>query len=104
MGDMNSVQKHTFELARRTYLQMKKLRHPNGSPLVKFYCDTNFIDPNTQGSIINFNLLRHNGEYVGYSEVRQQFFFTVKIKNVRKPEIYFKMTVFFFTLLGFTYG
>ena len=33
------------------------------------YSDTDFEDRHTQGAIVNFNLLRADGQFVGYSEV-----------------------------------
>ena len=45
------------------------MHHFNGSPVCLFYCDGDFTDPSVQGAIVNFNLLRANGDYVGYTEV-----------------------------------
>ncbi len=48
---------------------MSRMVHANGRAVCLFYCDTDFNDPTSQGGIVNFNLLRPNGEFVGYSEV-----------------------------------
>ena len=48
---------------------MVELRHSNGSPVCVLYCTGGFGSPESQGPIVNFNLLRPNGELVGYSEV-----------------------------------
>lgn len=36
------------------------------------YCDTDYEDPSSQGAIVNFNILRADGSFVGYSEVCNQ--------------------------------
>ena len=46
------------------------MKHPSGKPLCELYCKTDFENKAMQGPIINFNLLRANGDFVGYSEVR----------------------------------
>lgn len=33
------------------------------------YCDTDYEDPSSQGAVVNFNILRADGSFVGYSEV-----------------------------------
>ena len=45
------------------------MKHYNGAPVCIIYCNENFTDPSKQGAIVNFNLLRPNGDFVGYSEV-----------------------------------
>ncbi len=68
-GSMEGIAKHTFSLARYTYSEMKSLKHANGQNLCKIYCDTQFEDSQTQGPIINFNLLYPDNTYIGYSQV-----------------------------------
>lgn len=63
------IAKHTFELARYVYRNLITLHHFNGKPVAVVYNDTQFSDVKYQGGIVNFNLLRSDGEYVGYSEV-----------------------------------
>ena len=48
---------------------LSAMRHGNRSPVCVLYCNGGFTDPSTQGAIVNFNLLRANGDFVGYSEV-----------------------------------
>jgi molybdenum cofactor sulfurtransferase len=60
---------HTFSLARYLFQFLLRLHHSNGSPAVVLYCDTTYEDASTQGNVINFNMLRPNGEYVGFIEV-----------------------------------
>ncbi|CAH1241418.1 MOCOS [Branchiostoma lanceolatum] len=68
-GGMLQVSQHTFSLARYVYLQLTSLKHHNGHPVAVVYADTDFDDITTQGAIVNFNLMRANGDFVGYSEV-----------------------------------
>lgn len=74
-GSMNAVLNHTYTLALYTYNNMCALKHVSGKPLCKIYCKTGFKDVTAQGPIINFNLLRTNGTFIGYSEVRTSFLF-----------------------------
>ncbi|GJQ69281.1 putative sulfurates the molybdenum cofactor [Trypoxylus dichotomus] len=67
--DMDVISKQTFSLARYVYYQLIKLHHFNNEPVVVLYHDTIFEDCTHQGGIINFNLRRSNGEYIGYAEV-----------------------------------
>lgn len=69
MGSMDNVRQHTFSLARRAHHSLKVLSHYNNTPVAILYCDNDFEDPDTQGAIVNFNLLRSDGKYVGYNKV-----------------------------------
>ncbi|XP_014203727.1 molybdenum cofactor sulfurase 3 [Copidosoma floridanum] len=66
---MKSISEHVFSLARYLHHSLLLLHHENGAPVVKLYADTNYKDKNLQGGIVSFNLLRANGDYVGYMEV-----------------------------------
>ncbi|XP_068716282.1 molybdenum cofactor sulfurase-like [Montipora foliosa] len=70
-GSMLAVLNHTHSLALYTYNEMCAMKHLSGKPLCKIYCKTDFKDETKQGPIINFNLLRTNGTFVGYSEVEK---------------------------------
>lgn len=63
------IAQHTFELARYIYRNLLSFHHYNGKPVAVVYNDTRFAHARFQGGILNFNLLRCDGEYVGYSEV-----------------------------------
>ena len=54
---------------RHVHHSMLGMRHGNGRPVCVLYCDTDYEDPTSQGAIVNFNLLRADGSFVGYSEV-----------------------------------
>lgn len=66
---MGNIQQHTFTLAQYTYTALSALRYPNGSPVVRIYCDSKFSSPDVQGPVINFNVLDDNGKIIGYSQV-----------------------------------
>lgn len=66
------VSKHTFTLSRYVYEQLSVLKHSNGQPLAVLYHDFDYQSVKTQGGIVNFNLKRSNGDYVGYAEVRDK--------------------------------
>ncbi|XP_057360104.1 molybdenum cofactor sulfurase isoform X6 [Manis pentadactyla] len=68
-GGMGNIQQHTFTLAQYTYTALSALRYPNGSPVVRIYCDSKFSSPDVQGPVINFNVLDDNGKIIGYSQV-----------------------------------
>nr|CAI5836654.1 unnamed protein product [Callosobruchus analis] len=63
------ISKHVFNLAQYTYRNLITMHHGNGQPVAELYHDTVFDNRSHQGGIVNFNLLRPNGEYIGYSEV-----------------------------------
>ena len=67
---MSNVLNHTYSLALYAYNNMSAMKHSSGKPLCRIYCKTDFKDKTRQGPIINFNVLRENGDFVGYSEVR----------------------------------
>lgn len=68
-GPMRTVAVRTFGLAACLYGQMNGTRHGNGRPMFRTYADTTYGSEETQGGIVNFNVLRANGDYVGYNEV-----------------------------------
>ncbi|XP_064594606.1 molybdenum cofactor sulfurase-like [Liolophura sinensis] len=68
-GGMVAISNHTFSVARYFYHELKNLHHGNGNPLAVIYCDTVFDDISTQGAVVNFNILRGNGQYAGFAEV-----------------------------------
>lgn len=66
---MNLISQHTFSLAKYVFNQLLLLHHWNGQPVAILYHDTTFGDRKHQGGIVNFNLCRSNGQYIGYAEV-----------------------------------
>ena len=68
-GGMARISNHTFNLAQFFYNALSSLSHGNGSPVVVVYSVGQYTNIQTQGGIVNFNLLRSSGEYVGFAEV-----------------------------------
>jgi len=66
---MDKISQHVFSLARALYRSLLTLHHCNGKPVVKLYSDTDYEARESQGGIVTFNLIRSNGEHVGYVEV-----------------------------------
>ncbi|CAK9823391.1 Molybdenum cofactor sulfurase [Anthophora retusa] len=66
---MEKISKHVFSLANFLHKSLLMLHHSNGEPVARLYSDTACDNPDTQGGIVTFNLMRSNGEYVGYMEV-----------------------------------
>lgn len=58
---------------RHVHHGMLGMRHENGRPVCVLYSETDYEDPSSQGAIVNFNILRADGSFVGYSEVCIQF-------------------------------
>lgn len=66
---MHNIQRHTYGLARYTYMLLSSLCHGNGRPVAQIYTEGLFESPNTQGAILNFNLRDSHGQIIGYSQV-----------------------------------
>ncbi|KYN39636.1 Molybdenum cofactor sulfurase [Trachymyrmex septentrionalis] len=66
---MDQISKHVFSLAKTLHHSLLTLHHCNGKPVVKLYSDSDYEDRSSQGGIVAFNVVRSNGEYVGYMEV-----------------------------------
>ncbi|XP_071942133.1 molybdenum cofactor sulfurase-like isoform X2 [Antedon mediterranea] len=68
-GGMHQISHHTFALAKYVHHELASYCHSNSKPVAKLYHENNFEDINIQGAIVNFNIIKDNGDYVGYSEV-----------------------------------
>lgn len=66
---MPKISKHVFSLSKYLYKSLVTLHHENEAPVIKLYSDTDYQHIDTQGGIVTFNVLRANGEYVGFMEV-----------------------------------
>ncbi|XP_053996979.1 molybdenum cofactor sulfurase 1 [Hylaeus anthracinus] len=66
---IGKISMHVFLLAKFLHNSLLTLHHCNGKPVVKLYSDTDYDNHNLQGGIVAFNLMRSNGEYIGYMEV-----------------------------------
>lgn len=72
-GNMKLISTRVFSLAQHLHEKLLTLHHSNGNPAVKLYDDTDYSDYRTQGGVVNFNLLRSNSQYIGYTEVNLRF-------------------------------
>jgi len=68
-GPMPAIGQRTFGLAARLYHRMHGTRHGNGRPMFRMYADTGYEREDTQGGVVNFNVLRANGDHLGHNEV-----------------------------------
>lgn len=69
-GGMHRIHEHACSLARELSRRLESFRHQNGGPVVKLYGA--WEDPRTRhtaGPTVAFNILRHDGSFVGYNEV-----------------------------------
>ncbi|KAK0408212.1 hypothetical protein QR680_003833 [Steinernema hermaphroditum] len=73
-GGMEAIEKHTFSLSSRVARYLKAAKHTNGNPVAVVYGSEWAQEApsyRAQGAIVNFNLLRDNGDFVGYVEVEK---------------------------------
>ncbi|KAK9764960.1 hypothetical protein K7432_007088 [Basidiobolus ranarum] len=71
-GDVYHITQHTNALITYMYKQMTSLKHWNGAPVCAIFSNgEHYGDPSKQGPIINFNLKRANGDWVGYTEIER---------------------------------
>ena len=54
---------------RYVYESLLKMRYSSGSKVCQLYCETGFENLSVQGPIINFNLVKPDGQVIGYSVV-----------------------------------
>lgn len=78
-GSMHAVSAHAAHLTARLHAGLAGLRHGNGRPICRIYGEGGeggggggtFADPARQGSVVAFNVLKPDGDYVSYAEVEQ---------------------------------
>lgn len=76
-GSMHAVAAHAAHLTARLHEGLAALRHGNGRPVCRIYGEgpdgggAAFADPARQGSVVAFNVLKPDGDYVSYTEVEQ---------------------------------
>ncbi|KAI8358909.1 pyridoxal phosphate-dependent transferase [Mortierella sp. GBAus27b] len=72
-GSYSNISPHVTALHRLIFKAMKDLKHYNGAPLCDIYVDDEALvgDPQTYGPILNFNLRRSNGNWIGYGDVER---------------------------------
>ena len=65
---MRRISEHTFNLGRYFFDKLRALKYPNGSLVAKIYSSNTFEDIESQGGIVNFNLMKADGSLFGFSE------------------------------------
>ncbi|KAI6191353.1 Molybdenum cofactor sulfurase [Aphelenchoides bicaudatus] len=73
LGGMIEIEKHCLSLAKNLHGYLSNRKHENGTPIAKIY-GNGWNSENlhkTQGDIVNFNLLRDDGSFVGFVEVEK---------------------------------
>ena len=75
-GSPAAISNHSYKLARLVYTRLSSWRHSNGQCLTELYHGNgdSFMSSKTQGPIVNFNLLRADGSYVGFTQVTTLIF------------------------------
>lgn len=68
---MSFISSKVFSLSSYAYRALTMIKHANGAPIAVVYCHDNYKNRYTQGPIVNFNLLRPDGAYVGYAEAEK---------------------------------
>lgn len=68
---ITAINRHVWTLTEYLYDQLSRLRHTNGKPVVEIYGKHSLHDRSKQGGIVSFNVLRANGQHVGYYEIQQ---------------------------------
>ncbi|KAF9353881.1 hypothetical protein BGX34_011309 [Mortierella sp. NVP85] len=72
-GGYSNISPHVTALHQFLYRTMKELKHYNRAPLCDIYVDGEDLVGNAQayGPILNFNLRRSNGNWIGYGDVER---------------------------------
>lgn len=70
---MKFISNHTAQLGKLLYDGLSSLKHSNGTPACRLYKDEVAVygDPTLQGATIAFNVLKSDGNMVGYEEFEE---------------------------------
>lgn len=69
VGGAQKIRDHTWSLVHYMYRELDSARHSNGKRVFEIYGKHTFNDPERQGSIVAFNVLKNDGSYIGYANV-----------------------------------
>ncbi|KAL0238688.1 hypothetical protein PCE1_004380 [Barthelona sp. PCE] len=67
---IKNIQSHTWALREYAYHNLTELRHSTGQRVIEIVGSDN---PNLQGGILTFHVVRPDGEYLGFREVSKYF-------------------------------
>jgi molybdenum cofactor sulfurtransferase len=76
-GSYSTISPHVAALHKFLYRSMMSLNHYNGAPLCDIYVESSDMGSDlvdnlsTYGPILNFNLRRSNGQWIGYGDVER---------------------------------
>lgn len=71
-GSITTISRHAFFVAQKAYRELMQLRHCNGTRVCQVYRNSdNFENPDTQGSVISFNVFDSHGVCIGRSEIEK---------------------------------
>ena len=65
---LERISRHVFNLGKYLYNLLESLEHKNGQKAIKLYHASHFNSIENQGGIVNLNVLKDDGKYVGYAE------------------------------------
>lgn len=70
---MEIISLHTSYLTNRIFCGLARLSHKNGMPICRIYSEHrgDFGNSEKQGSVVAFNVMRSDGQYIPYSEVER---------------------------------
>ncbi|XP_059616786.1 molybdenum cofactor sulfurase 3 [Phlebotomus argentipes] len=67
-GTMQRISRYTFNLAKYLRDRLVNMKHSSGGSVVKLYSDSDYNSSQSQGGIVNFNILHSDGSFVGFAE------------------------------------
>ena len=70
---MKNISLHTAQLGKMLYDGLSSMKHHNGLPVARIYKDDSAVygDATVQGATVAFNVIRVDGNMVGYEEVEE---------------------------------
>eukprot|EP01029_Cantina_marsupialis_P016775 TRINITY_DN3755_c0_g1_i2.p1 TRINITY_DN3755_c0_g1~~TRINITY_DN3755_c0_g1_i2.p1 ORF type:complete len:229 (+),score=57.63 TRINITY_DN3755_c0_g1_i2:399-1085(+) len=68
---IEKVSKHVHVLTQHLANTIAEMKHSNGAPLAKIF-GKHFSEPENQGSIVTFTMMKPDGSYIGYYDVQQE--------------------------------
>ena len=66
---MQAIADYTFHITNYLYHYIRSLCHANGRKVAEIYTENAILTKENHGSILNFNLLDSDGNYIGFNQV-----------------------------------